>query len=101
VNPSVICTREPWCACDVAFMSILFWVKVGAGSAGVHQEDECARSRRQRRCANAHTLRLFCLVTSWCYLSCMPLVTDFTPLTALATRTAPLISARELTKPLN
>jgi hypothetical protein len=29
------------------------------------------------------------------------LVTDFTPLTALATRTAPLISARELTKPLS
>ena len=35
------------------------------------------------------------------YLSCMSLVTDFTPSTALATRTAPLISARELTKPLN
>ena len=37
----------------------------------------------------------------WRYLSCMSLVTDFTPLTALATRTAPLISARELTKPLS
>lgn len=62
MNPSVICTREPWCACDVAFMSILYWVKVVAGSTGAHQEAECARSRRQRRCANAHTLRLFCLV---------------------------------------
>jgi len=35
------------------------------------------------------------------YLTCMSLVTDLTPPTALATLTAPLISARELTKPLN
>jgi hypothetical protein len=41
------------------------------------------------------------LLTSECYLSCMSLVTDLTPSTALATRTASLISARELTKPLN
>ena len=35
------------------------------------------------------------------YLSCISLVTDFTPLTLLATLTAPAISAREFTKPLN
>jgi hypothetical protein len=35
------------------------------------------------------------------YLTCMSLVTDFTPPTALAALTAQLISARELTKPLN
>jgi hypothetical protein len=35
------------------------------------------------------------------YLSCISLVTDFTPPTLLATLTAPAISAREFTKPLN
>ena len=35
------------------------------------------------------------------YLSCMSLVTDFTPPTLLATLAAPAISAREFTKPLN
>lgn len=35
------------------------------------------------------------------YFSCISFVTDFTPGTALATLTAPLISSRELTKPLN
>jgi len=40
-------------------MSILYWVNVGSGSTGAHQETECARSRRQRRYENAHTMRLF------------------------------------------
>lgn len=43
-------------------MSILYLVKVGAGSTGTHQEAERARSRLQRRCANAHTMRVFCLL---------------------------------------
>ena len=43
-------------------MSILYWVEVGAGSTRPHQEAECARCGWQRRCANAHTMRLFCLV---------------------------------------
>jgi hypothetical protein len=82
-------------------MSILYWVEVGAGSTGptrrpsVLAPDSSVGARTYIRCV------CFVLQAFARYLSCMSLVTDFTPLTALATRTALLISERELTQPLN
>jgi hypothetical protein len=78
-------------------------VSVGAGLQLVTDQDhEHVLCRYGCRCVTVHRIRRpkggqDCR----CYLSCMALVTDLTPLTALATRTADLMSALELTKPLN
>ena len=64
-----------------------------------HQEGDCAPSHDKRPFASVHSMHTPLTIRDG-YLSCMSMVTALKPLTALATRTATLMSARELTKPL-